>query len=74
MNFGTKHVRVMVYAGDHPPPHCHVVRKDGSETRVIIPTLIILTGSKLTREERDLIIEKLDELCDEFDKLNPQQH
>lgn len=73
MNFGTKHIKIMIYAADHPPPHCHVIRK-GVETRVVIPTLEILTGPKLTKEEEAMILEKIEDLCDAFDKFNPDQH
>lgn len=63
----------MVYSADHPPPHCHVLR-GGKETRVVIPTLTILSGPKLSKEEEQMILDKLDDMCDEFDKLNPVQH
>lgn len=73
-NFGTKHIKIFVHDFDHPPPHCHVLRSNGVETRVTIPTMMILTGPKLSGTEEDLILDKLDELCDEFDRLNPSIH
>jgi hypothetical protein len=74
MKFGTAHLKIRVYSNDHPPPHCHLLRKNGNETRIAIPSLLILTGPKLSREEEDLILNCLDELCFEFDKLNPAIH
>lgn len=74
MNFGTRHIKIFVYGGDHPPPHCHLLRKNGVETRVAIPTMIILTGPKLSKTEENLILDKLEELCDEFETLNPPTH
>ncbi len=73
MNFGTRKIKIHVYAGDHNPPHCHVTR-GGRETRVAIPTLVVLTGPQLSKEERNLVISKMDELCQEFEKLNPNHH
>jgi hypothetical protein len=73
MNFGTKHVKILIYPGDHPPPHCHVIRR-GIETRVVIPTLLILSGPKLSKIEECMILNKLDKMCAEFDRLNPLQH
>ncbi len=74
MNFGTAHIKIHVYSNDHPPPHCHLRRKGGKETRVAIPSLLILTGPDLSKEEEDLILDKLEILCDEFDQLNPPIH
>jgi len=73
MNFGTKHVKILIYSGDHPPPHCHVIRK-GIETRVALPTLLILSGPKLTKTEEQMVLDKIDDMCTEFDRLNPIQH
>jgi len=73
MNFGTKHFKILVYAGDHPPPHCHVIRK-GVETRVVIPTLSILSGPELSKKEERRVLKSLDAMCNEFDRLNPFQH
>lgn len=73
MNFGTKHVKIFIYPGDHPPPHCHVLR-GGIETRVAIPTLLILSGPKLNKVEEEMILDQLDEMCAEFDRLNPILH
>ena len=74
MNFGTKHIKIFVYAEDHPPPHCHVVRTDKSVTRVVLPTLKELTGAPLSRIEKDLILKRLDEICEAYDEKNPKKH
>ncbi|WP_414692241.1 DUF4160 domain-containing protein [Pedobacter sp. CFBP9032] len=73
MNFGDSKVKIFIYANDHPPPHCHVIINK-VETRVILPTLEILSGPKLTKEALDLLLEKLDDLCDTFDHYNPKKH
>ena len=74
MNFGNKHIKIKVYANDHPPPHCHLIRTDGSVTRVALPTLLILTGLELSRSEKEMILEKIDKICAEYEKLNPNNH
>lgn len=74
MKFGTKHIKIYVYTNDHPPPHCHVRRKNGTETRVAIPSLVILSGDDLSKEEENLVLENLEKLCDEFERLNPPMH
>lgn len=73
MNFGNRHIKIHVYVDDHPPPHCHVLRS-GVETRVAIPSMLVLSGPKLDRQEVTMVMNVLDELCDEFDRLNPPQH
>ncbi len=73
MNYGNDVIGIYIRFGDHPPPHIHV-RRGGQETRVAIPTLKILTGITLSKVERELIIEQLDFLCDEYDRINPIRH
>jgi len=73
LNLGTRDIKIFVYPGDHPPPHCHVRRKE-SETRVAIPSMMILSGPELSKKEEEMVLSRLDKLCAEFDKLNPQQH
>lgn len=69
MNF-----RILIYDNDHPPPHCHIRRSDGTETRVAIPSLKILTGCALSKTEKATLLDQIDELCDKFDELNPAIH
>jgi len=73
MNYGNEVIGIYIRYEDHPPPHIHV-RRRGRETRVAIPTLKILTGPQLSKTERELIIEKLDFLCEEYDRINPIRH
>jgi Domain of unknown function (DUF4160) len=47
--------RVLMYFGDHPPPHVHVLKADGRECLVDIETLVI-TGKLATREIRDALV------------------
>jgi hypothetical protein len=74
MNFGNKHIKIKVYANDHPPPHCHLIRSDGSVIRFALPTLVILTGPELTRIEKEMILKSIDKICAEYEKLNPDNH
>lgn len=74
MNFGTSHIKIKIYAGDHPPPHCHVERTNGVVTRVTLPLLLLLTGPPLSKVEKDLVLDRLDDLCDYYDQLNPKTH
>jgi len=74
MNYGNSKVKVFIYADDHPPPHCHVRRGNGIVTRVILPTLEILSGPSLSRSEKELLIDKLDDLCEAYDQKNPKKH
>lgn len=74
MNIGNRLFRIRVYAGDHPPPHCHVRWSDGSESLVEIPNVRVIAGKKLTKEAESMIREHIDEICDEYDLLNPKIH
>lgn len=74
MNFGTKHIKIKIYPDDHPAPHCHIERSNGEVTRVLIPTLIILSGPSLSKVETNLVLDRLDDLCDYFDQLHPKKY
>ncbi|MFP9097928.1 DUF4160 domain-containing protein [Flavobacterium sp. RHBU_24] len=67
-------LRILIYDNDHPPPHCHLRRSDGSESRVAIPSLKVMTGPALSKKEKEAILDQLDELCDKFDQFNPPKH
>ena len=58
MNYGNKEIGIYINYEDHPPPHVHV-RRSGTETRVVIPTLRILSGSALSTKEQNLIIQNI---------------
>jgi hypothetical protein len=73
MNYGTKRIGIYIHDEDHPPPHVHV-RRGGRETRVVIPTLKILSGIALSKVEQELILENIDFLCEEYDRINPSTH
>lgn len=73
MNFGNHRIKLHIYANDHPPPHCHVQVK-GKETRVILPSLKILSGPSLSSEVLEFLLDRLDVLCTAYDELNPKQH
>lgn len=44
------HCSIRMYAGDHNPPHFHVVTNDGSESLIEIGTLAVLRGGLAKRE------------------------
>jgi hypothetical protein len=73
MNYGNREIGIYINYDDHPPPHIHV-RRNGTETRVVIPTLRILSGPALSANERHLVIQNMDFLCDEYDRINPKRH
>lgn len=73
MNFGDSKIKIFIYPSDHPPPHCHVYI-NRIETRVILPTLEILSGPKLPDEAVEMILDKIEELCNAFDNYNPKKH
>ncbi len=46
--------RVLMYIGDHPPPHVHIVKADGRDCIVEITTLVII-GKIASREVREAL-------------------
>ena len=46
--------RVLMYLGDHPPPHVHVVLRDGRETIIEIESMAVI-GKLALREIRDAV-------------------
>ena len=46
--------RVLIYFGDHPPPHVHVVKSDGRDAIVEIETLRAI-GKLASREMREAL-------------------
>jgi hypothetical protein len=46
--------RVLLYHGDHPPPHVHVVLNDGRECIVEIGSLLVI-GKVIKREIREAL-------------------
>ena len=42
-------VRICMYAGDHNPPHFHVLTNDGTAFMVRLDTLQVLAGRASTR-------------------------
>jgi ACT domain-containing protein len=46
--------RILMYIGDHPPPHVHVLKSDGRDCIVEIDTLLVI-GKIASREIRDAL-------------------
>lgn len=65
---------VYIYAGDHPPPHCHVRWHGENEVVVSLPNLQSLYGDGVPSQVREFLLENLDKLCEEWDRLNPKTH
>ena len=61
---------VYVYANDHPPPHCHVRFKDGSEISVDLPLILPRYGVTISKEVEEILELNLDKLCTVWEKLN----
>jgi hypothetical protein len=66
-----KNFSIHVWGNDHPPPHCHVKFKDGTEVCVIIPSIEPMYGASINNEVKTAIMEHIDELADLWDKCNP---
>jgi|GEM_PF-1779195 hypothetical protein len=63
--------KIYVYPNDHPPPHCHVVFRDGTDITVDLPLIEVRYGAKISKEIKVAIEEALDKICDAWDALNP---
>jgi hypothetical protein len=65
--------RVLMYLGDHPPPHVHVVLGNGRDCIVEIESLLVI-GRLSRREIREALnwiqIEKIF-LMNEWQRYNP---
>lgn len=46
--------RVLMYLGDHPPPHVHAVLRDGRDAIVEIESMAVI-GKLAVREIRDAL-------------------
>jgi hypothetical protein len=46
--------RVLMYLGDHPPPHVHGVLRDGRQTIIEIESMAVI-GKLALREIRDAV-------------------
>ncbi len=65
--------RVLMYLGDHPPPHVHVVLRDGRNCIVEIESLLVI-GKLAGREIRDAlnwIEHEKTFLLNEWQRYNP---
>jgi hypothetical protein len=65
--------RVLIYLGDHPPPHVHVVKSDGRDAIVEIETLRVI-GKLASREMREAlhwIATQKAYLLNEWTRYNP---
>ena len=47
--------RVVMYIDDHPPPHVHILLRDGRECTVDLGTLCI-SGKVVDREVREALV------------------
>jgi hypothetical protein len=66
---------IYVYANEvmqpHHIPHCHVLSANG-DTVVSLPDLGIIVGKPLSRRARKLALDYIDEICESWNKLNPE--
>ena len=65
--------RVLIYLGDHPPPHVHIVKNDGRDAIVEIETLRVIgkLASREIRETLQWIATQKAFLLNEWTRYNP---
>ena len=69
--FSTSRFSIHVRGDEHPPPHCHVRYKDGSDVSVKFPLIESMYGATIDNEVREAIEDNLDKLADAWDALYP---
>lgn len=69
--YRTANFSIHVRGDDHPPPHCHVRFKDGSNVSVTIPLIEPMYGATISSEVRKAIEDNLDAIADKWDALHP---
>ncbi|MCW3111458.1 MAG: hypothetical protein JWQ09_5964 [Segetibacter sp.] len=65
---------IYVYPNDHPPPHCHVRYKDGTDISIDLPLVLPRYGATISKEVEELIESNIDKLCEVWEKLNQQKN
>ncbi len=69
-------IAIYVYSSEamqpHHLPHCHVRTPEGN-TVVGLPLLRVIVGKGLSRRAKSLLINNLEEICDAWNKLNPER-
>lgn len=69
--YSTLYFSIHVRGDDHPPPHCHVRFKDGSDVSVTIPLIEPMYGATISSEVRKAIEDNLDAIADRWDVFHP---
>lgn len=69
--YSTPNFSIHVRGNDHPPPHCHVRFRDGSDVSVMIPLIEPMYGATISSEVREAIEDNLDAIVDKWDALHP---
>lgn len=62
---------IYVYAGDHPPPHCHVFWAGDKQALVDLRSLKVIAGDALPRAGAALVQAHLNVLLAAWQRLNP---
>ncbi len=70
----TRQFTIKIYEVDHPPAHCHVIFKDGSQVRVALPLIEPMDDAIISKTLRKTIEDKLEKLLDEWERLHPKKH
>jgi hypothetical protein len=47
--YPTANWKIAMYAGDHLPPHFHILMRDGQEAQIEIATLAVMAGAVAPR-------------------------
>jgi len=62
---------VYIYAGQVPPPHCHLRFYDGNDILLSIPNFKVLGGENTLDEDIiNILLDNLDYICNKWDELN----
>lgn len=65
---------IYIYDDEHPPPHCHVIFNDGSETVVGLPFLDCWYGKTLKKKLKRFLEEHIDQLIDVWENKHPERN
>ena len=63
--------KIYVYPEDHPPPHCHVRFKDGTEISIDLPLIVATYNDVIPKEVYEAVRKNLNKLSSEWERLNP---
>lgn len=72
--FRNQEFAIYIRGIDHPPPHCHVRFRNGSQICVMIPLVEPMYGASMDSDVKEAVLDNLDALADAWDLLHPALH